>query len=80
MEIVGRGFTEQVISLISRRPEIAGVKRVDNRLLLELTGDFDTAPLVSLLVESSADVEEVRKHPAGIDTILAALLQEETPE
>ncbi len=80
VEIVGRGFTEQVISLISRRPEIAGVKRVDNRLLLELTGDFDTAPLVSLLVESSADVEEVRKHPAGIDTILAALLQEETPE
>ena len=80
VEIVGRGFTEQVISLIGRRPEIAGVKRVDNRLLLELTGDFDTAPLVSLLVESSADVEEVRKHPAGIDTVFAALVQEETRE
>ena len=80
VEIVGRGFTEQVISLISRRPEIACVKRVDNRLLLELTGDYDTAPLVSLLVESSADVEEVRKHPAGIDAIFAALVQEEAQQ
>ena len=77
VEVIGRGFTEQVVGLLSRRPEIAAVKRVDNRLLLELTGEYDTAPLVSLLVESSADVEEVRKHAASLDAVYAAVLQEE---
>ena len=33
-------------------------------LALDLIGNVDTAPLVSLLVESSADVEEVKKNRA----------------
>jgi ABC-type multidrug transport system ATPase subunit len=78
LEIVGRGFDPQVITLFSRRSEVVQVKQLDNRLLVQLGGDYDTAPLVSLLVESGADVEEVRKLPAGLESVLANLLQEET--
>lgn len=77
VEIVGAGFTDSVLALIHRRPEIAIVKRLDNRLLLQLSGDVAVAPLISLLVESGADLEEVRKHPADIDYVLAKLMQEE---
>jgi ABC-2 type transport system ATP-binding protein len=77
VEVIGRGFTEQVISLLRRRPEIAAVRRIDNRLLLQLAGEFDTAPLVSLLVESSVDVEEVRKHTASVAPLFVPDVQEE---
>jgi ABC-2 type transport system ATP-binding protein len=77
VEITGRGFTDQVIALISRRPEIASAHRIDNRLVLQLSDDCDIAPLVSLLVEASADVEEVRKQRVGLQAIFDALLEEE---
>ena len=80
LEIVGRGFTDHLITLVNRRPEVASARRVDNRLVLQLSGDFDTAPLVSLLVEASADVEEVRKHPPALHTALTALMQDEVEE
>lgn len=78
LEIVGRGFDDQIIALFSRRSEVVQVKQVNNRLLVQLGGDYDTAPLVSLLVESGADVEEVRKLPTGLESVLASLLHEET--
>jgi ABC-2 type transport system ATP-binding protein len=77
VEIVGRGFTDHVMALINRRSEITLVRRLDNRLLLHLTGDVDTAPIVSLLVEAGIDVEEVRKHPADLSTAFDELLLEE---
>jgi ABC-2 type transport system ATP-binding protein len=83
LEIVGRGFTDQVIALISRRAEVASARRIDNRLVLQLSGDHDTAPLVSLLVEASADIEEVRKHQPDLQSAFVALAQaayeEESP-
>ena len=80
LEIVGRGFTDQVITLVSRRPEVVSARRVDNRLVLQLSGGHDTAPLVSLLVEAGADVEEVYKVQPALHTALTALTQAEHEE
>ncbi len=77
VEIVGSGFTDSILALLNRRPEVTLTRRVDNRLLVQLSDDVTIAPLVSLLVESGADVEEVRKHPADIDFVFAELMQEE---
>lgn len=78
VEIVGRGFSDEVMTLIRRRREVEAVQRIGNRLILQLSGEHDTAPLVSLLVEASADVEEVRRHASGSQTVLDALMYEET--
>lgn len=80
LEIVGRGFTDQVVALICRRQEIAFARRLDNRLMLQLSGDYDTAPLVSLLVEAGADVEEVHKHQPALHSAFTALTQEQPEE
>lgn len=76
LEIVGRGFTDDVVALLSRRPEIAAIRRLDHGLALDLNGNVDTAPLVSLLVESSADVEEVKKNRASLQSAFTSLLQQ----
>lgn len=78
VEIIGRGFSDHVMALIQRRREVDAVQRIGNRLILRLNGDHDTAPLVSLLVEASADVEEVRRHASGTQSVIDALLYEET--
>jgi ABC-2 type transport system ATP-binding protein len=77
VEMVGHGFTDSVLALINRRPEVARSRRVDNRLLLQLTDDVPIAPLISLLVESGVDLEEVRKNPADMQSLLVEFLQEE---
>ena len=77
LEITGRGFTEQVLALFGRRTEIAQVNLVDNRLLVQLHQDRDTAPLVSLLVESGVDIDEVRRVPAALDSVLDTLVRKE---
>ena len=76
LEIVGRGFTDEVVALLSRRPEVASISRLDNGLALDLNGNVDTAPLVSLLVESSADVEEVKRNHMTLQSAFMALVQQ----
>ena len=78
LEILGRGFSENVLALIRKRPEVASARTHNGSLLLDLTGEVDTAPLVSLLVESGADVQEVRRRAASLETAFLAFM-EETP-
>lgn len=77
VEIVGRGFSDAVVALVHRRREVETIQRIGNRLILQLRGDYDTAPLVSLLVEASADVEEVRRYAPGALSMVDALLCKE---
>ncbi len=78
LEITGRGFTPDVAMLLSKRPEVLRISREDDHLVIELSGDVDTSPLVSLLVESSAEVEEVHKRPATLDSVFDILSREVT--
>jgi ABC-2 type transport system ATP-binding protein len=77
LEIQGRGFSEVVLALLRKRPEVAAARTHNGHLLLELRGDADTAPLVSLLVESGAEIEEVKKRSNSLEAAFLALM--ETP-
>ncbi len=76
-QIVGRGFDERVLELLRARPEVTDVRLHDGQLSLELRGDGDTAPLVSLLVSVGAQVEEVRKGKASLEEVFLTLMEEE---
>lgn len=76
LEIVGRGFSADVLSLLQVRPEVRSARLVDGNLVVELSGDVDTAPLVSLLVESGADVEEVRRRTTNLESAFLSLMAE----
>jgi ABC-2 type transport system ATP-binding protein len=77
VEIMGRGFSEAVIDSLRRQPDIVSVEQKDNRLLLELSSPVSTAPLINLLVQAGAEVEEVRKGSASLEEVFLTLMEEE---
>jgi ABC-2 type transport system ATP-binding protein len=62
LEITGRGFTPGVVALLQKRHDVLSVNTAQNRLMIELSDQADTAPIIALLVEASADVEEVHRN------------------
>lgn len=76
-EIIGRGFTENVLSTLRARPEVAAVELTNGRLVLRLNEKTDTAPLITLLVSSGAQIEEVRKGDASLEETFLKLVEEE---
>lgn len=69
-----RGITGEVIALLRRRAEVADVRMASGALLIELNGDADSAPIVSLLVESGVEIEEVHRREKRFEELLNRLL------
>jgi ABC-2 type transport system ATP-binding protein len=78
LEITGRGFTPEVLARLRAAPEVSNVDLRDGHLLINLHGSTESAPLVRLLVDLGADVEEVRKDQASLEDIFLTLVKEET--
>jgi ABC-2 type transport system ATP-binding protein len=77
VEIVGRGFTEDALSLMRARPEVAAAETTNGHLSIDLLQEAATAPLVSLLVGAGAEVEEVRRGKASLEEVFLTLMGEE---
>lgn len=82
--VVGRGFTQAVVDLLCERPEVTSAQLESDlagggsaHLVVDLVGNVDTAPIASLLVESGAEVEEIRKQRASLTELFKMLMQEE---
>ncbi len=77
VEILGRGFSETVMASLRTRPEVVKVEQRNNRLLIDLRGAVDTAPLVCLIVNAGAQVEELRRENASLEESFLTLMEEE---
>jgi ABC-2 type transport system ATP-binding protein len=65
------------VAALRARPEVANVDEIDgHRLEVELTGDPPVAPLVRLLIEHGAEIEEVRKGARSLEEAFLSLLEE----
>jgi ABC-2 type transport system ATP-binding protein len=76
-EIVGDGFTEQMLTTLGERPEVASASLHDHHLLIELHDQSKIGPLVRLLVQAGASVEEVRRGKASLEDVFLTLMEEE---
>ena len=76
-EIVGRGFTDDLLALLRERPEVASAELQNGHLVLGLKGDSEVGPLVSLIVRQGGEVEEVRKGAASLEDVFLTLMEEE---
>jgi ABC-2 type transport system ATP-binding protein len=76
-EIVGHGFNEQILALLRERPEVAHAELQNNHVTIELRGESRVGPLVSLIVQSGGEVEEVRKGKASLEDVFLTLMEEE---
>ncbi|MCL6451746.1 MAG: ABC transporter ATP-binding protein [Acetobacteraceae bacterium] len=77
VEVAGRGFSGQVLGLLRARPEVAAAEVRDDRLVIELRGAAEVAPLVALLVQNGAQVEEVRQARASLEEVFLTMMEEE---
>ena len=74
--IAGSGFEEHILEQLRARPEVAGVNVSNGRLLIDLKGEVEIAPLVSVIVSAGGAVEEVRKGKASLEEVFLSLMQE----
>jgi ABC-2 type transport system ATP-binding protein len=77
VEVIGTGFTEDLVNVIRARPEVSTVEKSKNRVAIQFTKEIDTAPLVSLLVSEGVQVEEVTKVKASLEDVFLTLMAEE---
>ena len=80
VEITGHGFNEQILAALRGRPEVAGVEQQNGSLRIDLRGEAETAPLVSLIVQSGGQVEEVRRGESSLEDVFLTLMKENQDE
>ena len=76
-EIVGHNFSEQMLTRLRARPEVAQVELQNSHLIIDLRGDSEIGPLVSLIVETGGQVEEIRRGKASLEEVFLTLMEEE---
>jgi ABC-2 type transport system ATP-binding protein len=80
VELTGRGFTEQLLAALRERPEVAGVEQQNGRLHIDLRGETKASPLVTLIVQSGGEVEEVRRGESSLEDVFLTLMKENNNE
>ena len=77
VEIIGNGFNEKTLTLLLARPEVVRVEIQNNHLLIELRGESPTGPLVTQIVQSGGEVEEIRRTGTSLEDLFLTLMKEE---
>ncbi len=77
LTIVGKGFSPQVIQQLLDRAEVISADLQDHHLTIQLADGVESAALVSLLVGSGAQVEEVIKTHSSLEDVFLNLVNED---
>ena len=77
IEIVGTGFNETALAQLRALAVVTDAKVHNGRLTIDLREATPSAPLVSLLVSTGAQVEEVRRGQASLEEVFLTLMEED---
>ncbi len=77
LEVVGRGFTAEILSKLKERPEVADLEQHDQHIIISLNSGADSAPLVPFLAGLGVQIDEVRKGAASLEEVFLSLMEEE---
>ncbi|NIM92253.1 MAG: ATP-binding cassette domain-containing protein [Anaerolineales bacterium] len=77
VEIVGSGFSEEVIALLQAQPEVTAADVQNSHLVIDLNREADAAPLIKIAVGAGVMVEEVRRGAASLEDVFLTLMEEE---
>jgi ABC-2 type transport system ATP-binding protein len=75
-EIIGRGFSEQTLAALRAQPDVMAATLQNGHLLIDLKREIEIAPLISLMVSSGAQIEEVHKSRASLEEVYLALMED----
>jgi ABC-2 type transport system ATP-binding protein len=77
LEVTGSGFSPHLLERLGDRPEVSMAEVADGRLVIGIDDDAPAGPLVRLLVESGAEIDEVRRSAATLEDVFLALMGEQ---
>jgi ABC-2 type transport system ATP-binding protein len=75
VEVRGRGFSPGVLAAVGTRAEVAGVRLENGGLVVDLRHDASAAPLIRVLVENGAEIEEVRRSQSSLEDAFLRLVE-----
>jgi ABC-2 type transport system ATP-binding protein len=76
VEIVGRGFSETVLTTLRSRPEVRSATLQDGKLVIELQENSDISPLVPILAASGVEIEEIHKEKISLEDVFLTLVED----
>jgi ABC-2 type transport system ATP-binding protein len=77
VQVVGTGLTSALQASLEARPEVRATEIVNGHLTVHLNGDVSFAPLVQLMVNQGAQIEEIRRRQESLEQVFLALVEEE---
>ncbi len=80
LEITGKGFTHQAVQELRNRPEVGSIELHNSILKIQLREAVETAPIISSLVASGVQIEEVIKSKSSLEEVFLSLINEEPQE
>ncbi|MFH1999531.1 MAG: ABC transporter ATP-binding protein [Planctomycetota bacterium] len=78
--IRGSAFNDQALHSLRALPEVKRVELEDSELMIETCRDAGAAPMVRLLVDAGAEIEEVRRSKASLEEMFLKLVAEESQD
>lgn len=77
LEISGFGFSEQVLGELLALSTVSAIHNEAGQIVVEFHQSASSAPIVNLLVQAGAQIEEVRKGKADLEQAFLSLLEQE---
>jgi len=77
VEIIGRGFDEKTLALLQARPEVLRAEIQNSRLMIDIRGKSKIGPLITLIVQSGAEVEDISRRGESLEDLFLTLMHEE---
>ena len=76
VEVIGRGFSNEALTLLQAHPQVTAIKKQNSHLMIDLQTETDTSTLVNILVGAGAQVEELRRSKASLEDVFLTLTGE----
>jgi ABC-2 type transport system ATP-binding protein len=77
IEVIGSGFTPEIISQLEQHPQITSVQRQDQHVRVQVKEGFDSGPLIPILITYGINIEEIRKGKSSLEDVFLTLMEEE---
>jgi len=77
IDVVGSGFSPEVMKKLEQHLKITSVRQQDQHVRIQFETGFDSSSLIPLLVEHGIHIEEVRKGKSSLEDVFLTLMEEE---
>ena len=77
IDIVGSGFTPEILSQLEQHSQITSVHQQDQHVRIQVKDGFDSSSLIPLLISHGINIDEIRKGKSSLEDVFLTLMEEE---